>query len=213
MYLPPHFRDDHIDVQHALIRAHPLGLLVTDGPHGLMANPVPFVLDAAAPAPGVLRAHLARANPQLAELAAVDDCLVVFQGPDHYISPSWYPTKHDTGKAVPTWNYTAVHAWGRPQVMDDTAWLRTQVEALTQMQESQRSDPWQVADAPADFLAAQLKGIVGVEIVLTRTEGKFKVSQNRPEQDRAGVVRALANGNDAARAMAALVRERGGIKD
>ena len=112
MYQPPHFREDRLDVQHALIRTHALGLLITAGPGGLQANNIPFLIDATASAQGTLRAHLARANPQMDELAAVSECLVVFQGPQHYISPSLYPTKQETHKVVPTWNYITVHAWG-----------------------------------------------------------------------------------------------------
>ncbi len=119
MYQPPHFVEDRLAVQHALIRAHALGLLITAGPNGLQANHVPFLVDAEDSERGTLRAHLARANPQLRELAAVAECLVVFQGPQHYISPSLYPTKHEHGKVVPTWNYITVHAWGRPRVIDD----------------------------------------------------------------------------------------------
>ena len=208
MYQPAHFREDRIEVQHALIRAHSLGLLITAGPGGLQANYVPFLVDSKGPERGTLRAHLARANPQLAELAAVAECLVVFQGPQTYISPSLYPTKREHGKVVPTWNYITVHAWGRPQVIDDAAWLRRQVDDLTSHKEGARAAPWQVCDAPEPFVAAQLKGIVGLEIPIARIEGKWKVSQNRPAADQAGVVAGLrADGGDAI--MAALVAERG----
>ena len=123
----------------------------------------------------------------------------MFQGPQHYISPSLYPTKQETGKVVPTWNYITVHAWGRPQVMEDAAWLRRQVDDLTQHNEAQRAAPWQVADAPEPFVAAQIKGIVGLEIEIARIEGKWKVNQNRPAVDRAGVVAGLeGEGGDAA---------------
>ncbi len=125
MYQPPHFREDRIEVQHALIRAQSLGLLITAGPGGLQANHVPFLIDAGRSERGTLRVHLARANPQRHELAAVAECLVVFQGPQQYISPSLYPTKQEHGKVVPTWNYVTVHAWGRPRVIDDAAWLTT----------------------------------------------------------------------------------------
>ncbi|MDO8875907.1 MAG: FMN-binding negative transcriptional regulator [Pseudolabrys sp.] len=208
MYQPPHFREDRREVQHALIATHSLGLLITAGPGGLQANAIPFLIDAAASANGTLRAHLARANPQLRELTAVDECLVVFQGPRTYVSPSLYPTKQETGKVVPTWNYITVHAWGHPQVMDDAAWLRTQVDDLTRHKEAPRVAPWQVADAPEPFVAAQLKGIVGLEIPVARIEGKWKVSQNRNAADRAGVARGLRGEGDEADAMAALVAER-----
>ena len=208
MYQPAHFREDRLEVQHALIRAHSLGLLITAGPGGLQANHVPFLVDADSSERGTLRAHLARANPQLAELAAVAECMIAFQGPQTYISPSLYPTKREHGKVVPTWNYITVHAWGRPQVIDDAAWLRRQVEDLTSHKEDARAAPWQVSDAPESFVAAQLKGIVGLEIPIARIEGKWKVSQNRPAVDQAGVVAGLrGDGGDAI--MAALVAERG----
>ena len=208
MYQPVHFREDRLEIQHALIRAHPLGLLITSGPGGLQANQIPFLIEDAASARGTLRAHLARANPQLAELAAVEECLVVFQGPQHYISPSLYPTKREHGKVVPTWNYITVHAWGRPRIMDDTTWLREQIDDLTRHNEATRSVAWNVSDAPDAFVAAQVKGIVGLEIPVARIEGKWKVSQNRAAADRAGVVDGLRGQGDDANAMAKQVAER-----
>ncbi len=208
MYQPPHFREDRLDVQHRLILTHPLGLLISAGPGGLQANHVPFLIDAAASERGTLRVHLARANPQIAELANVTECLVVFQGPQQYISPSLYPTKQETGKVVPTWNYITVHAWGRPQVMDDAGWLRKQIDDLTRHTDAPRAAPWHVSDAPEAFVNAQVKGIVGVEIPIARIEGKWKVSQNRPAIDQAGVVAGLqSEGGDAA-IMASAVLER-----
>lgn len=209
MYQPPHFREDRLAVQHALIRTHSLGLLITAGPGGLQANHIPFLIDAGAGERGMLRAHLARANPQAQELAAVDECLAVFQGAQTYISPSLYPTKHEHGKAVPTWNYITVHAWGRPQVIDDVGWLRDQVEDLTAHKEGSRPAPWSVSDAPEPFVAAQLKGIIGIEIPVARIEGKWKVSQNRPAVDQAGVIAGLRGGGGDAEIMAAAIAERG----
>jgi transcriptional regulator len=211
MYQPSAFREDRIEVQHALIRAHPLGLLITAGPAGLLANLFPFLLDPEGPEKGTLRLHIARANPQWRELEAVDECLIVFQGPQDYVTPSWYATKRETGKVVPTWNYATVHAWGRPRVMNDDVWLRRQIEDLTRSRESRRAEPWQVDDAPADFVAAQMRGIVGVEIVISRIEGKWKMSQNRPEADRSGVVAGFREAGEAGEAIAALVAERGGL--
>jgi len=208
MYQPPHFREDRLEVQHALIRAEPLGLLVTAGPGGLQANHIPFLVDADGSPHGTLRAHLARGNPQLAELAAVEECLVAFQGPQTYISPSLYPTKREHGKVVPTWNYITVHAWGRPRVIEDVAWIRRQVEGLTAQNEHARPAPWLVSDAPEDYLASQFKGIVGVEIPIARIEGKWKVSQNRPAVDRAGVAAGLRGGGGDADIIAAAVEER-----
>jgi transcriptional regulator len=207
MYQPPAFREDRIEVQHALIRAHPLALLITSGPGGLMANAVPFLVYAGGSERGMLRAHVSRGNPQWRELAAVEECLVVFQGLQKYITPSWYATKRETGKVVPTWNYITVHAWGRPQAISDAAWLRRQIDDLTLQQEGTLADPWKVTDAPADYVAAQIKGIVGIEIPISRIEGKWKVSQNRPEVDRAGVVAGLRE--QGATTMADLVAERG----
>ena len=208
MYQPPHFREDRLAVQHALIRTHSLGLLVTAGPGGLQANHVPFLIDADGSEHGTLRVHLARANPQLQELTTITECLVVFQGPQQYISPSLYPTKREHGKVVPTWNYITVHAWGRPRVIDDAAWLRRQVEDLTLHKEGSRPAPWTVSDAPEQFVAAQLKGIIGIEIPIARIEGKWKVSQNRPAVDQTGVVAGLRGNGDDAEIMAALVAER-----
>jgi transcriptional regulator len=205
MYLPPAFREDRIDVQHDLIRTHPLGLLITAGPGGLMANPVPFLVYAEEGGRGTLRAHVSRANPVLQELAAVPECLIVFQGPQHYVTPSWYATKEESGKVVPTWNYVTVHAWGAPRVVDDGAWLRRQLEDLTRSQERARPAPWSIDDAPGDFIAAQMKGITGVEISITRIEGKWKLSQNRLEADRQGVADGLRTQSEAGNAMADLI--------
>ncbi len=213
MYQPPHFREDDIEAHHGLIRAYPLGLLVSAGNGGLVANPIPFVIDSEASEKGTLRCHLARANSQWRDLQFVEECLVVFQGPDDYVTPSWYATKRETGKVVPTWNYVAVHAWGRPQVIEDTTWLRRQIDALTELQEAPRAGPWKVDDAPEPFVAAQMKGIVGVEISIARIEGKWKVSQNRPDADRAGVYAGLREQGEASEHMAALVAERGGLAE
>ncbi|MCB1549253.1 MAG: FMN-binding negative transcriptional regulator, partial [Hyphomicrobiaceae bacterium] len=164
MYQPPHHREDDLAVQHALIRAHPLGLLVTAGADGPEANPIPFVLDAAAGPLGTLRGHLARANRQWRDADTVTPTLVVFQGPEAYIRPSWYATKAETGKVVPTWNYAMVQVRGHLRVIDDAGWLREQVEALTRSQEDTRAAPWHVGDAPAAYVDAMIRGIVGVEI-------------------------------------------------
>jgi transcriptional regulator len=211
MYLPPLFREDRLEVQHELIRRHPLGLLVTAGPGGLMANPIPFLIDPQASERGTLQAHLARANPQAKELAEIVECLVVFQGVHDYVTPSWYATKRETGKVVPTWNYATVHAWGRPRLIEDEAWLRGQIARLTGSREDDRAEPWQMSDAPEAFIAAQVKGIIGVEIPIARTEGKWKMSQNRPEADQIGVVAGYREQGPAGEAIAALVAERNGL--
>jgi transcriptional regulator len=190
MYLPSFYREDRREVQFDLIRSHPLGLLISNGTGGLMANPVPFT---AYPdeGGGVLRAHVARANPQWQELASGTECLVVFQGPHAYISPSLYPSKAENHKTVPTWNYATVHAWGQPTLHEDATWLRRQIGDLTEAHEGTRPAPWKISDAPADFVAAQLKAIVGIEIVVSRIDAKWKMSQNRSEADRRGVVAGL----------------------
>jgi transcriptional regulator len=212
MYQPPHFREDDLAVQHALIRAHPLGLLVTFGSDGLEANPIPFVLEASASSLGTLKAHLSRANPQWRNFDPTQEALVVFQGPETYITPSWYAAKREHGKVVPTWNYAIVQARGRLTIRDDPDWLRQQITAMTEMQEGPRPEPWNVSDAPAPFVAAQLKGIVGIEIEITRIEGKWKVSQNRPEADRLGVSAGLRlSQDDASHQMAELVDARGAL--
>jgi transcriptional regulator len=206
MYQPPHFREEHLEAQHALIRSHPFGLLVSLGPNGLVADPLPFVLDAAASPRGTLRGHLARANPHWRDLDGSRESLVVFRGADHYITPSWYETKRETGKVVPTWNYVMVQAYGTVRVIEDRDWLASQITELTRRNEARRAAPWAVTDAPAPFVESQIKGIVGLEIVISRIEGKWKLSQNRPAQDRLGVIAGLSADDDAASTeMAALV--------
>jgi transcriptional regulator len=208
MYLPRHFAEERLDVLHAAMTDHPLGLLVTHGAAGLDANPVPFMVDATRGPFGTLRAHVARANPLWKD--AGGEVLVMFQGPQAYVSPGWYASKAEHGKVVPTWNYIVVQARGVLRAFDDAAWLRDFVGTLTDRHEAGREKPWQVGDAPDDFIAQTLKAIVGIEVELTALVGKWKVSQNRPAADREGVVRGLeAQGDDASRAMAEAV-ERGG---
>lgn len=193
MYQVKHFREDREDVQHALIEAHPLGLLICNDADGRpTANPVPFILRREAGSLGTLQAHVARPNPQWRELQSVKECLVVFQGEDAYISPNWYPTKKEHGKVVPTWNYVTVHAWGKPSVIHDPQWIRAQIDQLTSQQEAAQSIPWKVDDAPEDFTASMINGIVGIEIAITEIQGKWKVSQNRPNTDIEGVFAGLA---------------------
>ncbi|HTV69669.1 MAG TPA: FMN-binding negative transcriptional regulator [Rhizobiaceae bacterium] len=209
MYEPPHHKETRLEVLHALIRAHPLGLLISAGADGPVADPVPFLLDAGIGPNGRLRAHLAKANPQVRLLAeSTSPVLVVFQGVDTYVTPSWYETKRETGKVVPTWNYVIVQARGQARVIDDKNWLAGQIAELTSTHEAGRTAPWQVSDAPAPFIEAQIKGIVGIELDITDISGKWKVSQNRPIADRAGVADGLeATASD----MAKLVRQYGGL--
>jgi transcriptional regulator len=211
MYQPPAFREERRDVLHALIRAHPLATLVTAGAKGLSANLIPFMIDPTRGAEGVLRAHLARANDQIAELGSVTEALVIFQGPESYITPSWYASKAEHGRVVPTWNYAVVQAWGRPTVIDDPVWLRQQIEELTRAQEGRRAKPWHVGDAPDAFIASQVRAIVGLEIPIARIEGKWKASQNRPMADREGVVTGLVTEGQSP-AMARIVAERAAEK-
>jgi transcriptional regulator len=198
VYQPPHFQETRLEVLHELIRAHPLGLLVCNGEDGPVANPLPFLLDADAAPKGVLRAHLSRANPQWQAIRAQAEIpvLVVFQGVDTYVTPSWYETKRQTGKVVPTWNYAMVQARGRAVIREDPAWLGQQIAALTNAHEAPRAEPWHVSDAPDAFIAGQMKGIVGIEIGIAELNGKWKVSQNRPAEDRAGVAEGLAAADD-----------------
>ncbi len=190
MYLPNAFREERLETLHALIRAHPLATLITAGSGGLLANLVPFtVVDSGER--GVLRAHVAKANDQVDALSSGAETLVVFQGPEAYITPSWYASKQEHGRVVPTWNYAVVQARGTPRLVDDPEWLRTQINDLTTMQEGRRSAPWRVSDAPEPFVSGQIKAIVGVEIPISTIQGKWKVSQNRSAADRHGVEQGL----------------------
>lgn len=206
MYRPAHFAEDRLPVLHALIRRHPLATLVTVRPGGIEADHIPLEIDPE-PAPcGTLRGHVSRSNPVWQEARGDVECLAIFSGPDTYVTPAWYPTKTQTGKVVPTWNYVVVHARGPLRIIHDAAWLRALVTRLTDRQEASRRDPWRITDAPADFIDRQLGGIVGIEMAIRRLEGKWKVSQNRTSEDRAGVVAGLRErGDPGARAMADLV--------
>jgi transcriptional regulator len=208
MYVPKHFAETNVPVLHELIRSHPLGTIVALTSEGLSANHIPFEVDPE-PAPfGTLRGHVARANPLWHEHRADVEALVVFQGPDAYVSPSWYVTRQETGKVVPTWNYAVVHAFGPLRVIEERDWLRGLVERLTNRHESSQREPWKVSDAPVDYIDKQLAAIVGLEIPITRLIGKWKVSQNRPPQDEAAVAAALEQqGGESAVAMARLVRQ------
>lgn len=196
MYQPPLHREDRLDVQHALIETHSFGLLISQGPEGLLANALPFLLQRARGRFGTLQAHMARANGQWQSLDG-QQVLTVFQGPQSYVSPSLYQTKRETGNVVPTWNYAMVQARGMARLHDDAAWLDAQIAALTSKHEEPRKPSWAVSDAPRNFIETQLRGIVGIEIEIESIEGKWKVSQNRPEADRRGVAEGLAQENPA----------------
>lgn len=196
MYLPRAFREDRLEILHELVRSHPLGLLISSGPQGLQASPLPFLLYPDEGEYGVLRAHLARANTHWRDLSGIEECLVVFQGPGNYVTPGWYPGKARDPRAVPTWNYASVQIRGRPCVREDAAWLARQLADLSRHHEQIRPRPWSIEDLPPDFLEAQLRAIVGIEIPIRRIDGKFKMSQNRQDEDRAGVIRGLRDAND-----------------
>ncbi|SDM10826.1 negative transcriptional regulator, PaiB family [Oryzisolibacter propanilivorax] len=194
MYLPAAFNEERPDALHALICEHPLGLLCRQGPQGLDADHMPFLLDAGRGPHGTLVAHVARANALWREVPAggAVDALVVFRGQHGYISPNWYPSKHETHRAVPTWNYEAVHVHGRLSVHDDERHVRGVVARLTRRHEAGEPRPWKMGDAPRDYLDEMLRAIVGIEVRITRIEGKRKLSQNRTAPDREGAIAALA---------------------
>jgi len=191
MYLPSHFEEQRVEVLHQLIREHPLGTLVTLDAKGLNANHIPFEIDLEPEPWGTLLGHVARANPVWRDFSQTVEALVIFLGAQSYVTPSWYQTKSTTGEVVPTYNYLAVHAQGSLVIHRERDWLRGFVTRLTNRFEAGRAAPWQVSDAPAAFIEKQLGAIVGIEIPLTRLIGKWKVSQNRPAADRAGVVHGL----------------------
>lgn len=191
MYIPPRFEETNIEAMHGLVRQHPLGILVTSGHAGLEANHIPFVVDAQPSPYGTLRCHVARANPVWKTLESSPSVLVIFQGPDAYISPSAYPSKRSDTRVVPTWDYAVVHATGTARVIDDCDWLLQQLEDLTQANEAGRQEPWRLSDAPAEYIDKLLANIVGIEIPVAKLVGKWKMSQNRSVSDRLGVVEDL----------------------
>jgi len=198
MHRPDHFRVDDMAQMHALMRARPFAALVSSTRNGLYGTHLPTVLKDDG-ANGLIECHLARANPHWKDLAEGNEALMIFQGPQGYITPGWYPSKASHGKAVPTWNYAIVHAYGRPAVVQDKDWLRRHVTELTTQQEAGEAQPWAVSDAPESYIDVMLRGIVGFRFAITRLEGKWKMSQNREMPDRAGVVAGLtarASGED-----------------
>lgn len=197
MYAVEAFREERIEVLHALIASFPLATLVLQTPRGLEANHIPMLVDPH-PAPfGTLLGHVARANPLWRNVDDSTEILAVFQGSQGYITPSWYPSKKENGKVVPTWNYAVVHAHGPVLVHHDAQWLRALVTRLTDQNEAKRELPWQVKDAPADYIDTMLKAIVGIEVPIRRLQGKWKMSQNRLPDDRAGVIQGLEARNTA----------------
>jgi len=206
MYLPEHFAERDPAVLHSLIAEHPLGTLVTLGADGLTANHLPFMLAADAGEHGTLLTHVARGNRVWQDFSADHEALVIFLGPSAYISPNWYPTKPETHRQVPTYNYATVHAHGRLVIHDDEKWLRGFLGRLTKRMEAAQPKPWKMGDAPQDYLRQILDGIVGIEIPITRLVGKWKVSQNRLPVDREGAIAGLrTTGEPEAVAMAGLI--------
>ena len=203
MYLPRYFREDRIEVLHALMRDFPLATIVTNAHGRLEGNHIPVYLVPDKGKHGVLRAHINRNNHMVVDHDPACEALVIFQGPASYVTPTWSPTTAETGKVVPTWNYATVHAHGHLRTVENPKWLREQVATLTRQLEERRTAPWGVERAPVSFLQGQLKGIIGLEVRITSIEGKWKVSQNRPQADREGISRGLAEEGEFA--MAALV--------
>lgn len=204
MYLPPHFEATDPASLHQLIRAYPLGALITHGEGGLDANHLPFELDAGEGAHGVLRAHVARNNPLWQEVKDGDEVLVIFRAADGYISPNWYPGKHEHHQQVPTWNYCVVHAHGRIQIRDDARFVRRLLANLTRHHEAGEPTPWKMADAPRGYLETMVQAVVGIEIEITGLVGKFKLGQNKETADRLGAANTLQDRGQTALAGAML---------
>jgi transcriptional regulator len=208
MYLPTHFAEVRTELLHRIVREHPLGMLVTHSARGLDADHLPFALDADRGPHGTLQAHVARANPVWTAIPDGADVMVVFRGAQGYISPSWYPSKHETHRHVPTWNYEVVHAHGRLRIIDDERFLRGLVARLTRRHEAAEPRPWKMGDAPADYMDRMLEAIVGIEVEVLRLEGKRKLGQNREARDRDGAIDTLeARGHDALAAAMASTRD------
>jgi transcriptional regulator len=208
MYIPQANKEDRLPVLHKLMEDQPFTSLVTMGASGLFASHIPMVLERNG-ALGLLKGHLSRANPQWREFSPSVEALAIFSGPQHYITPNWYPEKKANGKVVPTWNYAVVHAYGHLKVIEDGEWLMAHLNTLTTIHEAGSPVPWKVSDAPADYIASLARGIVGLEMAIERIEGKWKVSQNRTEQDRSGVADGLAELNTTeSLALKALVERR-----
>jgi len=208
MYSPKAFEETRIPVLHELIRSQPFSSLVTLGGSGLAASHLPLVLEDAPGSLGLLKGHLSRANPQWRDVSPDVQALAIFAGPQHYITPSWYAEKASTGKVVPTWNYVVVHAYGHLKFVEDTPWLLDHLKALTNLHESPFAEPWKITDAPDDYIQSLSKGIVGIELSIERLEGKWKLSQNRNEADRRGVIEGLDQlGTETSEAMKSLIKD------
>ena len=208
MYVPKHHEESDLAILHCLIKSHPLATWVTQDDGELLVNHIPFLLDPTRGQFGTLVGHVARANPAWQSFSAEINSVLVFQGAESYITPSWYPSKHAHGKAVPTWDYAIVHAHGMPRAIDDHDWLLQHINDLTDEHERGQALPWKVSDAPQDYMDRMLGSIVGIEIPITKLVGKWKVSQNRPEADKLGIVAGLLGRGDAqSKQMASLVKQ------
>jgi transcriptional regulator len=208
MYIPAYFEESRIEVLHDLILTHPFSTLVTMSSIGINANHIPLHLIQEAGQYGSLQGHVARANPVWSDLVNDVEALVIFQGPNSYITPSWYPTKQEHGKVVPTWNYVTVHAYGTLRVIDDPAWVKKQLESLTTQQEASFDKPWTISDAPVEFTDKMIGAIVGIEILITKLIGKWKVSQNQPALNQIGVMQGLESlGKSEATELATIVEK------
>lgn len=198
MYLPKHFTETRVEEFHRIVRENPLGMLVTHSAAGIDADHVPFEIDAAPGALGTLKAHVARANPLVTGFPDGADVMVMFRASQGYISPNWYPSKHETHRQVPTWNYEVVHAHGRLRLVDDEKFLRGLVGRLTRHHEASEPKPWKMSDAPPDYMAQMMRAIVGIEVDVLRFECKRKLGQNREARDIEGAIGALhERGNEA----------------
>jgi transcriptional regulator len=192
MYIPDDFAENCLDVLHSLIADYPFGVLFTHGSNGLDVNHLPFELQASEGNLGVLHAHVSRNNSVWQDIKSGDEVIVVFQASDAYISPNWYPSKHEQHRQVPTWNYRVVHAYGKVTIRDDERYVRGVVARLTRTHEASQPEPWKISDAPKDYLEPMLKAIVGIEIEITKLQGKSKLGQNKERRDILGAADGLS---------------------
>jgi transcriptional regulator len=212
MYIPKHHEELDLAVLHSLIKAHPLGAWVIQSEGELVVNHIPLLLDARRGKHGTLVGHVARANPAWKSFSTTCNSVVIFQGAESYITPSWYPSKHEHGKVVPTWNYAVVHAHGMPRAIGDRDWLLEHLTQLTHEHESKQALPWKLSDAPQDFIRRMMQAIVGIEIPIDKLVGKWKVDQDSADADKLGVVAGLmGRGDSPSKEMAALVRRNAAV--
>jgi transcriptional regulator len=209
MYIPKMYEENRVPVLHEFLESNPFASLITMTASGLFASHIPMVLERDGSELGRLKCHVSRANHQWKEFSREIEALAIFKGADHYITPTWYVEKQETGKVVPTWNYEVVHVYGKLQVMQDHDTLMAHLNSLTNIHEAASPEPWKVSDAPEDYIETMAKGIVGLEFSISRLEGKWKVSQNRHERDYEGILKGLDELNtEASKAMKKLVQTR-----